>query len=357
MRRMDQIKTLRPTLLKEIKYSVNSGDVWSHVYGILGTISLIFTTVYSFVSFRNHDIVEFKTVVISLSLIVCSIVVTFIFAVAYYQRRFRFLNELPLILQDTKERNDKLNLMIKAKSECIHTITHYYRNIETQLDDFLEQVNRGENSDEDSCNKLLERCKDFLLNATTSLQNYYTIASGYTCAVTIKIALNDTSTGCHYVKTLFRDPLSLKKRRYAESSYASPPGMYLASENTAFDIILSPNHINNFYAADNLREQYELHNYKNSNKFWNKHYNATIVVPIAIVRGKNNRDVIGFIAVDNLTAQSGNLNDEAKIEFLFSIGDLLYNFIKKYINTVTFANQNFNIDEFHKQIVTWSERK
>ncbi len=354
MKEIHQIKNSRPTLFEEIKNSVKSGDVWSHVYGILGTISLIFTTVYSIVSFRNHDEVEYKTVVVTLSMIVCSIVVTFIFAVAYYQRRFRYLNELPLLLMDTKAKNDKLNLMVKAKSECIHTITHYYRNIESQLDDFLSKEITKEYPNESSCNKLLERCKDFLLNTTTSLHYYYTIASGYTCSVTIKIVLNDTSTGNHYVKTLFRDPLSLKKRRYVESAYSSPLGIYPASENTAFDIILSPNHINNFYAADNLREQYELHNYKNSNKFWNNHYNSTIVVPIAIVRGKNNRHVIGFIAIDNLTAQSGNLNDEAKIEFLFSIGDLLYNFIKKYLDIITFANQKFKIDDFHKQIITWS---
>jgi hypothetical protein len=56
-----------------------------------------------------------------------------------------------------------------------------------------------------------------------------------------------------------------------------------------------------------------------------------------------------FNPIDKLTAQNGNLNDKAKIEFLFSIGDLLYNFIQKYIEIITFADQKkLKIDDFHE---------
>jgi hypothetical protein len=279
---------------------------------------------------------------------------TFILSSVYYQRRLKHLAELPLKFNDLKNKNDRLNLILKAQSECSHTIVHYFRNIEYQLDNFLKKIDGNQDISEDECLLILNRCKDFLLNTTTSLQSYFTIASGYTCSITLKIALNDEVKKIVYVKTLFRDPLSLKKRRYVETAYSMPNGIYTAKDNTAFEIILSQSHTNNFYASDNLNAEYELHNYKNSNKFWNNHYNATIVVPICIVLGDNERNVIGFIAVDNLTAECGNLNDASKIEFLFSVGDLLYTFIQKYIKTISFAKErNFKTDVFHKQINSW----
>ena len=342
-----------PDFKQRTKNLLRTADVWSHVYGLFGVISLVATIIFIIISIKNHETVEYKTIIAILGITISIVLITFIFANLYYQRKLQQLNDLPIDLIDLKTKNEQLYLIIKSQSECSHTINHYYRNIENHLDVLSKKIDNREEINEDECLNVLKRCKAFLLNTSISLQSFFTIATGITCSVTIKLALKDEK-GNHFIKTLFRDPMSLKKRRYVENWYSSSMGVYPASENTAFDVILSSSHVNNFYAADNLHEEYQRHNYKNSNQFWNKHYNATIVVPISMITNNDNRNIIGFVAVDNLTAKSGNLNDQAKIEFLFSIGDLLYNFIQKYLDIITFANQKFKIDDFHKQIITWN---
>lgn len=352
---MEKNKPQKPNVFTNIKYSIQSADLWSHVYGVLGVVSLSFTIVFTIISIRKQDNVDYMTVVVTLAVISFSLLITFLLAVGYYQRKIKRLNNLPTQLYETRNENDRLNLKLKAQSECSHTINHYFRNIENRLDCFLIRItNNDEKNEEEECKLLLARCKDFLVNTTTSLQSYFTIASGYSCAVTIKMLLHDEKKGINYVRTLFRDPLSLKKRRYVDGYYSGIADFYDAKENTAFDVILSPEHVNDFYASDDLQEEYKKHRYKNSNRFWTQHYNSTIVVPVSIVLENKQKNVIGFVAIDNLTASSGNLNNDEKIEFLFSIGDLFYNFMDKYLQLISFANSKIKIDDFHKRIITWS---
>jgi hypothetical protein len=316
-------------------------DVWSHVYGIVSVVGLVLTITGGIFAIVKGDDKHIE-IVISLTCIICVIMIVFIISWLYYANRLKHLDTLPLKYHQVEGYAVELFEEKKHMAECLHTIAHYNRN----LLNTLQKVDVSAITEKEF-EELVDRFNSFLINITSSLRHYYTMASGAVCSVSIKITNQDELL----VKTYFRDPISLKKRRKSDNYYPTKSGAYNIFENTAFSIILDPSYSNVFFANDNLSELYHAHQYENSNPEWFNHYNATIVVPISIVTGSDERNIIGFITVDN---NKGELNDTDKVEFLFAVGDLLYNVFEKYFEICYFVDVNkkkngqFEHKEFEK---------
>ncbi len=234
----------------------------------------------------------------------------------------------------------------QVQSECLHTINHYYRNIAAELDYF---TNCKVEEKTEFVSDILKKTEYFMINSTASLQQYFSEVSGSQCAITIK----QLSPDGRLVKTFFRDPVNLKKRRNFESYYSDCQD-YPVDSNTAFELILSDEYANVYFASDDLQELYDEFQYKNSNDRWRQLYNATIVVPISIVEGQYDRSVLGFLAVDNL---DGNLASKANVELLFAVGDLFYAFFVKLGELYSFAkkiDEKGEIDSLVEKYYCWN---
>lgn len=76
-----------------------------------------------------------------------------------------------------------------------------------------------------------------------------------------------------YVRTYRRDRLSSDNRRGGNQQV-----FYSVGDNTAFERILAPQAMNNYFISNDLRAMGD--GYRNGNPSWKQFYNATVVVPI-----------------------------------------------------------------------------
>lgn len=311
-------------------FSLFLNEIWTHIYGIITVISLIVALIFSIITLKKPNGPDYSDILYILTglILILSIIIIRISA------KYSNLHSISSDLLKIENENDSLYILLKQQSETFHNITHYYRNLVSQLDEFkIKSITNETALEEKDFQAIANRNEYFLILITTSLQNYFSIYTDDNCAVTLKLLSSDKK----YIKTVFRDPVNLKKRRQAELSYSD--GSCSISENTAFEIIIDDNYTNTYFASDNLKELYESHNYKNSNPFWFSLYNSTIVVPISILLSQSERSILGFITIDNL---KGNLADENCLEFLNGVSDLLYNYFVKITDFATFA-QSKNI--------------
>lgn len=323
-------------------------DLWGHFYGVIGIISLVFTAVYTYNSIVRLESAEDKVVIQSFALALLGITITFVFGSWYFFKTVRTLQETPFKLKEAEVFLDQLNVSKKLLCENNHSINHYFRNICYHLDLINLSFEKEIDLKDPEIDSLLERSETFMNKVTIALQQYYSMVSGFTCAVTLKVVNSEKGL----VKTLYRDPLSLRKRRRSDKLCYSETGCYSVNSNTAFRIILDENYADVTFACDDLAELHNNHEYDNSNQFWHDNYNACIVSPISIVTGENERSVIGFLSIDN---KEGNLNNISNIEYLLSVSDLLFVFLDKYIRFTTFAAQkgdNYDNGKFER-ILQW----
>ncbi|MCU4162506.1 hypothetical protein [Carboxylicivirga caseinilyticus] len=315
-----------------------SPDYWSHAYGIASVAGLILTIVGFFYAY-NHLEATMAKIVDTLFYVIIAILFVFIVSASYYTRRLRKMDSLPLIAENNRTYANQLFEINKQMAESFHYISHYNRNILN----FLEKVDLEDLNDQ-SYKEIVHRFSSFLVNVTSCLRQFYTTASGSVCAISIKIIDDEYK----FVRTYFRDPISLKKRRRTDNYYHSGNGAYQTHENTAFDVILNEGYVNVFFANDDLQGLHKKHMYENSSPFWFENYNATIVVPISMIIASNERHILGFLTVDNNT---GELNETSKVEFLFSVADLMYNALDKYFRISIFAQskkiQHAELDKFN----------
>lgn len=308
--------------------------IYAHLYGIITIVSFIVALVIAVITLKKEtgpDIKDILYILVALIAILSAVLIT-------VSIKYSSLYAISRDLINMGNDNDQLNILIKQQSETFHNITHYYRNRISQLDEYKELRQHTEFVlDNKFIHEIAERNYSFLILIVTSIQNYFSNYTDDNCSVTLKL-LDDDKT---HIQTLFRDPVNLKKRRQAERSYLNN-NSYLVSDNTAFEIITDEQFTNIYFASDNLVELYENHNYKNMNPQWFKLYNSTVVVPISMLLSRNSRKIVGFITVDNF---KGNLADDISLEFLFGIGDLLYNWIVKMKEFTTFAHSNHIYDE------------
>jgi len=300
-----------------------STDIWNHIYGLLTLLSFVTAVISTYFTIKIQLTGDTKLVLYSLVGIVISFMIMFVFYTIYYQRKFKQFNDLPAQHEILKVEYENEVVANQQIAECTHNITHYYRNMLARIDGFLQNK---QNYSKDDIEELIDRFDSFLINATTNLELYFSIATEDNCSITIKLLNKDG-----LVKTYFRDPVNHKKRKMSDGSDS---GLCHFSENTALDIILDPNHMNVHFAYDNLMELYNQHLYVNPNPNWHLLYNSTLVVPISMIIGENDRDTIGFVSVDNF---KGGLSYKPHREYLFFIGDLFYNIFVKFSEVVKFA--------------------
>lgn len=315
------------------KKKIDLSDVWSHIYGILGVIGLAITIIFTYNSYKNESDKNIITVIKSLSFSVVVVTLVFVIVSAYYIRKMQKLRKYRTDFELEKSKLDRQYLVNQYQSECFHNITHYHRNIYARLQQFIQ--------DKDKYSKeeilfLLDRFDYYLIILTSNLQNYFSFVTSDNCSVSIKIVDKNKK----FVRTFFRDPVNLNKRKKSDSNYSN--SKYPILENTAFDIITNPNYSNVHFYDDNLKELSDSHSYNNSNTSWKDLYNATLVVPISMTLKEKNRDIIGFITIDN---KKGNLATDVNKEFLFSVGDILYNIFIKYAEFINFASKNIKNNE------------
>jgi len=221
-----------------------------------------------------------------------------------------------------KNEFQKQEIIINQLSECSHISTHYLRNIDLCFQDILDK-DEADVLPEELINAI-DRFEYFLINITTNLQSYFSQITDDNCSITIKLLNFNNYEGapCDMLKTYYRDNVNFKKR-----SSSGVSKYCLASSNTAFNLIMNPDVTNTYFAHDDLDTLYKEHNYINPNTNWNEYYTSTIVVPISVVSGENQREILGFLSVDNF---KGGLAINSNKEFLFSIADLLYLAFGKY---------------------------
>ncbi|MEA3545744.1 MAG: hypothetical protein U9R69_11085 [Thermodesulfobacteriota bacterium] len=205
----------------------------------------------------------------------------------------------------------------KNTSIIIHNICHEHRRILYYLlYDFAGAGKLKRLSIESSFKKYFM----FLL---ANVKEIFDILTGDECSACIKLI-----DGSGDVRTFMRDPISYRSRHETDKHLT----VFKGSGNTAFNLILSPDFSDTYFANDNLKEH---ENYSNANTKWRKLYNASIVAPIRISLPSTDIDtdedsyVLGFICVDNL---KGNFNNVVCINTLSAIGDLCFHLFYTYDN-------------------------
>lgn len=322
-------------------------NIWDHIYGAFTVIGFLLSTGYTAISIINHEketsLLQ-TTGVLTVTLLIMSI--CFLIIIKHYRIRLGKLDGLDVEFNEKIYELKRTRSALVAQAETIHTITHYYRAINNGMDNFISKLNNDKVPDISEFSDVLQKSEYFLINFTSSVRSYFNLITGTNNAITIKIVGEkevENSNGKKevekWVKTFFRDPVSLKKRRIIEKIYKTKSGRYLAEKNKAFEIILDEKkYFDSYFASDNLASEKD---YSNENKMWLEYYSACIVVPISIFIEKNERKIIGFLTVDN---KEGNLNISSNIEFMFAISDLFYCFFAKYIEMIKFASLKYEID-------------
>lgn len=292
-------------------------DIWTHIYGLITVISFIAAIFFTIVTLNKQQ-VAFKDV-----LYVCLALITLLsIIIIRISAKYSQLHTMSADLLNYQRENENLITLIQLQAETTHNITHYFRSLIYDFDKVINKINKDELIEQNEIDYICDRNNHFLIMLTTSLQNFFSIYTDDNCSIALK-TLNTNKTK---IKTIFRDPVNLKKRRQAELNCGLDT--YDILDNTAFEVILGSNYKDYFYAKDNLSKEYSDHNYKNGNQQWNNFYNSTIVVPISKIDHSNNqRNILGFLTVDNM---SGYLVDNTTIEYMQGISDLLYNYFYKF---------------------------
>ncbi|MFD0835950.1 hypothetical protein ACFQ0I_09255 [Mariniflexile aquimaris] len=323
-------------------------DIWNHIYGLSSSIGLIITViviVYNYINPSENK--DYNYILTILAMLLASVLLMFLISVIYYSNRLKKSSEIPANYSFFKEQYEKQDIIINQICECSHIITHYYRNLDFLFQNIID-ADPTKVSEEDLVGAI-NKFDYFLINITTNLQAYFSQITDDNCSITIKLLNfnrepNDTDT---LVRTYFRDPVNFKKRRDADNS-CSPCHV---EDNTAFSIIMNPNFQNIYFSEDNLPDLYDNHQYRNPNPDWHKYYHSTLVVPISIITSLDNRNVLGFLSVDNF---KGGLATNSNKEYLFFVADLLYLAFSRFNSIINLAQTKNIKNEKLDRYTNWN---
>lgn len=310
-------------------------DIWSHIYGIATVIALAIAIVTGFLVHYGKIKVELQSLNLLLICVITMFLFVFLLSYVYYHKNLRALNELPLKNHILNNYCEQQEITILRQTECCHNILSYFRNLMDDIDKYLEG---GQFTDFWQFARIIDDFRKFLEIVTSHLQSYYTLITSDNCSITIKLFDRN-----HKVKTYWRDMVNLRKRAITDGNNF---GAFDIEDNTAIKYIMDSGFYDSFFVCDHLDEEFKIHKYKNPHQ-WEKHYNATAVVPICRSYNQTQkRNIIGFLCVDNF---KGGLTHAAIYEFLFFVADLLYNPFIKLNKLVGIANsQNFQHEEVKK---------
>lgn len=168
-----------------------------------------------------------------------------------------------------------------------HFFKPRYLNIEETL--LTEEIISSK--DNKSSDDLGRRIYEHLINIVDIASTIISFEVKAPCAVCLKLLMlpNNHYSSIPVVRILLRDTKS-----YEERILYNLPDDFPYTDNSAFKAILD-NNLNHF-SSDNLIELAVGGGYNNSNEYWRKLYNSTLVLPIR----KTRKDIaIGFMCVDS----------------------------------------------------------
>lgn len=135
----------------------------------------------------------------------------------------------------------------------------------------------------------------FLIDETRAIFEDYT---NNPCAASIKL-LVPSEEKAPLVKTYIRD----KKSEIHRSKLYPGDGQYPYFEHSPFVDIVSGRAEGDYFINNDLQAAARRGEYRNGNKYWQKLYNATLIVPIKDPGTLSADNLLGFLCVDSLTAK------------------------------------------------------
>lgn len=324
-------------------------DIWSHIYGLASFLGLVITVVILYYSYTYQtEDKDFKFVLLSLVSLLIAVLLIFFVSVLYFNKRIKKLGTIPELYNFYREEFQKQDIIVNQLSECSHIVAHYFRNLDISMQEVLD-ADQSSLTDDDIIS-VVNKFEYFLINITTNLQAYFSQITDDNCSITIKLINlhSDAALLDLPVRTYFRDPVNFKKRREGDGENN---GKCTIEQNTAFNIIMDNSFADIYFAEDNLDDLYNSHSYKNPNSNWYNNYKSTLVVPISIVTGRKERNILGFLSVDNF---KGGLAVNANKEYLFFVADILYLGFSKFDRIIELATSKNIQNEKIERYTNWN---
>jgi len=237
----------------------------------------------------------------------------------HVSRRLFTMNEISKENYDLNTQIKANNVEIKNTPETLSSLIYYNELLWLKMNKLVDESMSKDNLNTDFINF----CNDldtYLHSFTSCLQSFFSQMTGEKCSVTLKIT--KTIDGVNYVRTLYRDPMSLQKRQQNDRKSDGTLIVYRVEDNSGFKAIINNKIPNDGFYCDNLSR---LEYYHNGNSRWKHFYNATAVEPITIK--KQQFIVKGFLCVDNY---GGKLSKESLKSVLEANAIQLYSIFEKF---------------------------
>lgn len=223
-----------------------------------------------------------------------------------------------------------------------HEILHCLRDMNKSIDDLMKREEKMYK--DDFLRMITSDCIDIMNKMSTILSD------STQCKIRSCIKLND------FIKDNENDPTNMKLITFARNGHQGANSALSeqrqpinVTDNTDFEYIFSIKEVyaedrkHYFYKKDlkkfdkQLRKKSDnTETYKNSDKFWRKRYNTTIVMPMRCLVSSNINeavyDIVGFLCVDARKANAfEKRNFHFTIEFLKGVSDILYSYLNSCI--------------------------
>lgn len=349
--------------INRVKYSY---DRIQNIF--FGLASLIGTglTIFTLFNLEKGEPDNLK-VIESLLGVILVLILTFVLSSFHYHKRLTSASNLTSRNEFLENKVIESEIIARSISEYQFNVSYFQVKLLYKLENFIQYIQPiiedhsliDDLNDEFLKKEYKNMTKDKMIDyiskefyhqlsiLTSNIESYYTLVTGDKCSVTLKL-IKETN-GIINVKTLYRDPHSYSKRKVNDYKNGSPQ-IYVASDNTAFDVIVNPSKPEVVFVNDDLNSLKEKTLYNNNNQNWNKQYFATLVVPITDSYDKRGNNLLGFLTVDNFR---GKLNSDSNVNFLSLCGNLFYPIIDKFHKISNFANSKNLNNECTDRFTYW----
>lgn len=299
-------------------------NIFTIITGLASLFGFTVGVIIAYFALTSNIETEMKDIIVLLSISLCTLLFSVIFIFAYQFKESNKIKYLPLENHKFKTELKNQSILLYYSAEYLHNISHYFRNLVCEIEDLKE---------DGDFEQIAINFERFLITLTSNLRSYFSILTEDNCNVTIKLTKYEKNE-LSKVKTLYRDPISYRKRKKSDIKDNGKKIIYDIDDNTAFKIISSPKFKDTSFLCDDLEKKWKKGQYENKTPGWMSLYNACAVVAINKRIEKNNRKIVGFICIDN---DSGNLDNPMVENYLNGIADMLYVLFEKYEKLVKMA--------------------
>ncbi len=301
----------------------------SHVYGIIGSIGTfiaLLIALFSYFQIKDDLTNDIATVLATFTGLSLAVVVTFFFFTRAYagqlDRNAKKIREFDNVVMHLF-RQSSISALV---TQTYHNIMHHGRSLLCELsqciEEFAASTKKVQAAPDDETKKKFQKI-------ALSIERFMCLLTSNIKVVSDAILDDDTSVTIkkvnaqnNIIHTFWRDSVSERLRSVSDKTPDGSQHSYLISENTAFQLIVDPNHKQSTFFCNDLNNYPD---YNNSNPKWTEYYNSAGVVPISLSKDKK-RKIVGFLCVDGF---SQNFENTVIKEVLCSYGDLLYVFFEK----------------------------